>query len=154
GMARDVTEQKKAERLARQASELNQQIIASASEGVAVYDHTLRCLAWNPQMERLTGVSAQTAIGESTVELVRATGSPHLASALQAATQGEVTTLDDMKLGLKNERWISCRAGPLRNSQNEITGVIVMLHDVTERHRTENRLQEYEKVVESLDEMI
>jgi len=55
GLAHDVTVQKFTEKLLREASELNRQIIASASEGVVVYDRDLRCLAWNTSMEKLTG---------------------------------------------------------------------------------------------------
>src|SRR5436305_5030823 len=62
GMARDVTEQKKAEHAARQASELNRKIIASASDGVVVYDQKLRCTAWNPEVEEQTGVTASAAL--------------------------------------------------------------------------------------------
>ncbi len=155
GMAHDVTEQKRAEGLLREASELNRQIIAGASDGVVVHDRHLRCLVWNPFMEELTGIAAGVALGKSHEDLVREVGGQGLASALEIALRGETTTLPDMKpAGRDSPRWISCRNSPLRNSQGKITGVIVMLHDVTERTRTEKRLQEYQRVVEGLDEMI
>jgi PAS domain S-box-containing protein len=156
GMAHDVTEQKRAEKLLREASELNRQIIASTTEGVVVYDGNLRCLAWNPFMEEMTGIPAGAALGKSYEELIPKLKGHDPESALKRALQGETITLPDEKLPCAgdNQRWISSRKGPLRNPQAEITGVIVTLHDITERRRSEERLREYERVVEGLEEMI
>ncbi|MFY9559813.1 MAG: sigma 54-interacting transcriptional regulator [Terriglobales bacterium] len=150
GLAHDVTEQRRAERRLREASEFNRQIIASASEGVAAYDCNLRCLAWNAFMEELTGLTAGMALGKPHHDLCH-----EVTSALERALQGEPITLPDLKpAGRDSQRWISCRISPLRNPEREITGAIVMVGDVTERKRTEKRLQEYARVVEGLDEMI
>jgi PAS domain S-box-containing protein len=43
---------------------------------------------------------------------------------------------------------------PLRNEAGEITGITCASTDVSERKRAEERLREYEKVVEGLEEMI
>ncbi len=155
GLAHDVTEQRRAEQRLREASELNRQIIASASEGVVVYDRNLRCLAWNPFMEELTGISASVALGKPHHDLFKQVGSESLASALERALRGETITLPDLRpAGRERQRWISCRSSPLRNPLGEITGVVVTLHDVTERNQAEKRLQEYVRVLEGLDEMI
>jgi PAS domain S-box-containing protein len=157
GLAHDVTEQKHAEKLLREASELNRQIIASTSEGVAVFDRKLSCLAWNPFMEEMTGIPASVAVGKPYRELVPRELKGHdPGAALNRALQGETVTVPDEKIpGLGNDsRWISSRKGPLRNAEGEITGVIVTLQDITERRRAEDRLLEYERVVEGLEEMI
>jgi formate hydrogenlyase transcriptional activator len=157
GMAHDVTGQKRAENLLREASELNRQIIASASEGVAVYDRDLRCVAWNPFMEKITGISAGAALGKLYRELIPPEVKGHdPGTELNRALQGQTVTVPDERIsGLDGrQRWVSSCKSPLRDGQGEIAGVIVTLQDITERKRAEDRLQEYERVVEGLEEII
>jgi len=147
GIAHDVTEQKRTAKLLREASELNRQIIASTSEGVVVYDRNLRCLAWNPFMEKLTGIPASAALGKPYQELVPPAVKGHdLEGALNRALQGETITLPDEKLpdAGENQRWISNRKSPLRDAKGEIAGVVATLHDVTERVQLENMLGQSE----------
>jgi len=77
-------------------------------------------------------------------------------AALNRALQGDTILVPDEELSIPggHSRWISTRKCPLRNAQGEITGVIVTLQDITDRKRAEGRLQEYERVVEGLEEMI
>jgi PAS domain S-box-containing protein len=157
GMAHDVTEQKRAEKLLLEASELNRQIVASASEGVVVYDRDLRCLAWNPSIERLTGIPASAALGKPYHELVPPDIKKHVpGTELKRALQGETILVPDEEMSTPGGplRWIATRKCPLRNPEGEITGVIVTLRDVTERKLAEARLREYERVVEGSKEVI
>ena len=157
GIAHDVTEQKRAEKLAREASELNRQIIVSASEGVVVYDRNLRCVAWNPSIEKLTGIPASAALGKSYQELIPPEVKGHdPGAALCRALQGDTILAPDEEISISggHPRWIAIRKCPLRNAGGEITGVVVTLRDITERRRAEERLREYERVVEGLEEII
>jgi PAS domain S-box-containing protein len=157
GIAHDVTEQKRAEKLAREASELNRQIIASASEGVVVYDRNLRCVAWNPSIEKLTGIPASAALGKSYQELIPPEIKRHdPGAALYRALQGDTILAPDEEISIPggHPRWIAIRKCPLRSAGGEITGVIVTVQDITDRKRAEERLREYERVVEGLEEMI
>ena len=143
GIARDITEQKRAEKLARETSDLNRQIIASASEGIVVYDRSLRCVVWNPFMEKMTGISASVAIGKPFHELIPPeVRSHHPETELKRALLGHTITVPDEELVTKaGLRWVSSRKSPLRNAQGEISGVIVTLADVTERKQAEARLR-------------
>jgi PAS domain S-box-containing protein len=157
GVARDVTEQRRIESLLREANELNSQVIASVGEGVVVYNRELRCVAWNPFMEQLMGIPASAALGKPYHELVPSELRGHDPKAvLGRALRGEVITVPDENITAPDgsRRWICSRKGPLRNAQGEITGVIVTLLDITERRKAEERLREYEKVVEGLEESI
>src|ERR1019366_8350173 len=58
GIARDITEPRRAEGALRESSLFNQQIIRNAREGVVVYGCDHRYKVWNPYMEHLTGVPA------------------------------------------------------------------------------------------------
>jgi PAS domain S-box-containing protein len=145
GIAHDVTEQKRAEKLAREANELNRQIIASANEGVVVYDRNLRCLVWNPSMEKLTGISASAALGRPYQELIPPELKAHdPGTQLNRALQGETILVPDEKISIPggDSRWIATRKCPLRNADGEITGVMVTLRDITERMQSEESLRQ------------
>ncbi|MGB8117052.1 MAG: PAS domain S-box protein [Candidatus Sulfotelmatobacter sp.] len=157
GIARDVTEQKRAQKLAQAAGDLNRQIIASVGEGIVVYDRDLRCVLWNPFMEQLTGISASAAIGKLFRELVPQEVRGHDPEIeLKRALLGQTITVPDERLFVSGggQRWFSSRKGPLRDPLGEITGVIVTLQDITERKQAEERLREYERVVECLEDSI
>jgi PAS domain S-box-containing protein len=143
GIARDVTEQKRAEKLARETAELNRQIIASAGEGIVVYDRSLRCVVWNPYLEKMTGIAAEAAIGKTFRELIPSdVHSVDPEVELKRALLGHTITVPDEELPTKSGmRWVSSRKGPLRDAQGEITGVIVTVQDVTERKRAEEALR-------------
>ena len=50
--------------------------------------------------------------------------------------------------------WVSTTKMPLRDANGNVTGTFGVSRDITERKRAEERLQEYEKAMEGLDEMI
>lgn len=115
GIARDVTEQKRAEKLAREANELNRQIISSASEGVVVYDRNLRCVAWNPFMEKMTGIAGSQAIGRLYGELIPPELMGHEPEAeLKRALQGQTITVPDEKLRFQKAARNGSRAAKVR----------------------------------------
>jgi len=59
----NLRERREAEAALTEVTELNQQVISGAHEGIVVYDQDLRCEMWNPFMEELTGVSAREMVG-------------------------------------------------------------------------------------------
>jgi PAS domain S-box-containing protein len=61
---RDITERKQAEAALRESSQFNQQIVASAQEGIIVIGRDLKYQVWNPFMERLTGMPADQVLGK------------------------------------------------------------------------------------------
>ncbi len=154
GIARDVTEQKRAEKLAREAAELNRHIIASTSEGIVVYDCNLRCVVWNPFMEQLMGIPASSAIGKVFRELISFEVRGHEPEVeLKRALLGHTITVPDEELPTPSgPRWVSSRKGPLRNAQGEVTGVIVTLQDISVRKDAEARLRASENRYRALYE--
>jgi two-component system sensor histidine kinase/response regulator len=52
------------------------------------------------------------------------------------------------------ERWIRDRAFPVRDNDGQIIRVAGVAEDITERKKAEEKLQQYQKVVEGLEEMI
>jgi PAS domain S-box-containing protein len=129
----------------RQSEQFNREVIASAREGVIVYDRELRYQVWNRFMEELSGVPASQVLGKQGFDLF-----PHLRECevevlLQRALKGEVVQSPDMPFRVPltgKSGWVSSVLSPHFGPNAEIIGVISIVRDITERKRAEEALEQ------------
>ncbi len=153
--ARDITERKRAEEALRESEQFSREVIASAQEGVVVYDRELRYQVWNRFIEELTGVPASEALGKQALDLF-----PHLRAGnadlrIRRALAGEIVHSPDMPFHIPasgKTGWVSSVYSPHFDAGGEIVGAIGIIRDITERKRAETALQESEERFRSLFE--
>jgi diguanylate cyclase (GGDEF)-like protein/PAS domain S-box-containing protein len=112
----------------------------SLAEAIIATDKEGRISYANASAEHLTGLEAGDAIGkmlEDIVGLVDETDRRLLSDPVkQALTTGAPVNLSRRALLLSkangNERSIELSASPIRNAEKELTGAVILLHDVTE----------------------
>jgi diguanylate cyclase (GGDEF)-like protein/PAS domain S-box-containing protein len=112
----------------------------SLAEAIITTDKDGRITYMNPAAEQLTGSTADAAAGkllEEIVSLVDETDRRLLSDPVrQALTTGAAVNLSRRALLLSrangSERSIELSASPIRNGARELSGAVVMLHDVTE----------------------
>ncbi len=134
-----------AERVLRESSEFNTQIVASAQEGIVVVDEHRRCVLWNPFMERLTGIPAQDVVGKPLV---------------QATSFGVLTELEAMERALAGQHveddverphpsgssaWLLVAHTPAQEQRRRHQRRDHHVHDITELKRAEQALRESQK---------
>ena len=141
-------ERKKAEAALLESSLLNQQIIASAQEGIIVCDRKLKYRVWNRFMEQLTGHPASEIIGrhpDVAFPWLREVGVQQtLEEALAGVTSRSVEfRFQDEVTG--KSAWCSQISGPLRDASGEIVGVLAIVLDITARKAAERALWESEQ---------
>jgi PAS domain S-box-containing protein len=151
-MVEDVTEKKKAETaLFRYAA-----IVESSDDAIVGSDTNGTITNWNKGAERLFGYSASEAIGENILFLSRADARDDGKGLLMKACQGEIVkhheTLRRRKDGTSVD--ISLTVSPIVDVEGQIVGASGIARDITERKRAQERLLEYEKVVEVLGDRI
>ncbi len=118
------------------ADQICLQILDSTHEGIIVYGQDLKYLVWNPFMEQLTGVPSSRALGCHPLELFPFLQEAGVMDSLEKALTGETPEpIDFPFFNSANGRkgWASDVTSPLRNSQNEVIGVIGTVRDITER---------------------
>ena len=145
GSAEDITARKQAEAALREAHEFNQQIIASAREGIIVHDRDGNHRVWNPFMEELTGFPAAKVVGQRPLDVFPFLRAYDFDRMFQRALAGEIFNSPDMFYdgGRKGRKaWTVVRFAPLRDGSGIITGVIAMLNDITERKKLERQILE------------
>ena len=146
----DQTRRKQAEEALREASQFNQQIIASAQEGIIVYGPDLKYRLWNPFMERFTGVPAVEVIGKHPLAVFPFLRKGGLMEQLRRALTGEPTDALDFHFKVPQSGctgWASDTLAPLRNLSGEIIGVIGTVRDITARKREESALRRSESTL-------
>ena len=132
-----------AERVLRESSEFNTQIVASAQEGIVVVDEQRRCVLWNPFMERLTGIPAHDVVGRPLAQATSFGVLSELESMERALAghhvEGDVERPDSSG----SSAWLLVTHTPLKNTDGGITGAIITIHDITELKRAEDALRSH-----------
>ncbi len=152
----DITERKRAEEALRESSEFLKQIIASAREGIVVFDRELRYVVWNPLMEELTGLPAADVVGKFCLDLFPFLREQGIYTLFARALAGETVSSPDFRYAVSSTGragWVSGRYGPLRDADGRIIGVIGTVRDVTERRLAEEALRQSEEQLRQAQKM-
>ena len=152
--ARDVTEQKEAERALKEAHEQVRLLLDSTGEGIYGIDTAGNCTFANPACAELLGYdSTDEFLGQNMHELVhhtRVNGDAYPVNEChiyRAFHRGEGTHVDDEVMfradgeSFPVEYW----SYPIDRS-GELVGCVVTFVDITDRRRVENELRQTEKM--------
>lgn len=111
-------------------------IIDNMDDAIFILDSRDRILDINRSALQMFGKAADDVIGRSAAEVLA--GETRLLDHLQRSDESS----KDLTIELSNSaRAYSLRITPLRNRQNEVTGKIVTLHDVTTLQETNRQLR-------------
>ena len=121
-------------------------IIDSMGDGIFVVDETGKMLFCNKSSERIIGYGMLNLDLEDRVRLIgnylpdMVTPFPPDDLPISRALRGEST--DQMTYFVRNDRrpdgvWVSVSGRPLRNSQGELAGGVIVFRDVTQMHRSD-----------------
>ncbi len=129
--------------------EFNENIVESLNDGLVVLDLDDRVLRWNAALERLYGVTHETAVGELLTDLFDATFTDRLRQA--RGDQPDGTALYRVPLMSRHEDeprrlLLNAALAPLRNPEGDTSGTMIILEDITARVQLEEQLQLSDKM--------
>lgn len=146
-------ERKRSERSLASEKERLAVTLSSIGDGCITVDNQGTILLFNPVAERLTGWQAVTAIGTrlgDIVNLVNVRTRRPLRNALDSlVTTGRANDLAGATLIASldgTERVVEMNASPIPDSRGNKAGTVLVLRDITERHRTAEERQKAEKL--------
>ena len=145
---RDIGDRLRAEEALRATQQFNEAIIDGAGEGIVVYDRELRYVAWNPSMEKMTGMTEAHVLGHRAGTLFPFVKTSGILRQLERALAGEHVTAEDVQFHIAQtgrSGWVSASYSPHRNAAGGIVGVIGLIRDVSDRVRAEEVIRTRER---------
>ena len=141
GVDRDITERKRAEEALRSANDALRAIIQAAPLGVVVLDCEGLVQTWNPASERIFGWGEQEVLGRPLPFVPPDKQAEHRAlraRVLRNEAFSNVEVVRRKKDGSPVE--ISLSTAPLHDADGNISGILGIMADITERKRIEQAL--------------
>ncbi len=149
GTVQDITEQHLLARTLEEQTDFVQKLVDSSVNCVSVIDHEMKYVLWNSRCEELYKRSKEDVIGKNIREVFSDIDITWFAVAAERAIQGERVKVED---------WVSVVTGrhhemhmiPLRNSENEVTHIFILVHDVTELMQLNEALTQEKEFAEAM----
>jgi len=144
---RDITERKRAEEALRQSEKMLQTIIDAEPECVKLLDENANLIMMNRAgLDMLQVDTLEQVKGQCVCPMVTSEYREVFLDLTKRAFQGESGTLIFEMVGLKGRHlWMETHAVPLRNEKDEITALLAVTRDITERKKAEEALRESEE---------
>ncbi len=153
GIARDITERKKADEALRESEEKLRATFGTMSDAIAVTDVSGNLVDINEATVRLLGYrQKEELIGRNALDLIAERDRAKAAEDIGKALVEGDTSLTEYALLTENggEVEIEASAALLRDGSGNPAGVIAVMRDITERKRAEEEIHRYNKRLEAL----
>ena len=128
--------------------QFSENILESLNDGLAVLDRNGRVVRWNRQMEELYGLRHEEAVGEVLDDLFE----PRIVGMIRGGASGAAEGTAHYRVPMSTRHdparrlLVNLGATPLRDSQAEVVGSIVIVEDISTRVQLEEQLQISEKM--------
>ena len=153
GVGLDITERIQAETNLRAERERFKVTLHSIGDGVIATDRESRVTLMNPVAERLTGWTDMESRNQNLEKVFRIVNETTRKSCLNPVQQvidsGKIVGLANDTLLISRdgtERVIADSGAPIRDTENQIIGVVLVFRDITETRKMENELIKFEKL--------
>jgi len=134
GIDRDITERKRAEEALREANETLRALVRASPLAIMALDPAGNVKTWNPAAERIFGWSIEEVLGRP-LPIVPDEKQEEFLALRQRVLQGESYTGVEVRRKKRDGSpiEISISTAPLRDAHGEISGIMGVVADVTER---------------------
>ena len=155
GLARDISERKRAEERLRRTEADLLRITQNMSDLMIEVDRDGTCLFATPSHERVLGYSPDAFVGRPALLFVHPDDKEMLSSMLFALLHGSSVNQAEYRVLDKHGEvmWIHSVASVLRDHGGEITGAVIVSRDITDRKKVNDALRESEELLRRAEEI-
>ncbi len=145
----DVTERKKTEEALRDSESHYRYIVETASEGIWMFDAESKTTFANNRMAEMLGCKVEEMVGRSLFEFMDGDGRKQAKLYVERRRQG-YHERHDFKFKRKDgsDLWAIVSATPIFDGNEEFSGVLRMITDISDRKAAEAKLQQTLKELE------
>ncbi len=152
GLVEDITERKRAEEALRQSEERYRALAESTEDIIYIVNGEGAVLYGNQAAAQRLGVYPDEIVGKRQSDLFPAEiAQTHVQWIQGVFATGEALEEDELFTFGTEEVWLHVRLLPLRDEGDQITSVMGVCHDITDRKRAEEALQ---KAHDELEEQV
>ena len=118
------------------------------SEAVIVLDAQARVIDLNPAAQFIMKLDTSQVLGKSAAEILKSW--PYLQHyfSVLIPESTDISTIQDI-----HDHWFDTRISPLTNRQQELTGWLIVMHDVTRSKQTEKKLSKQASDLQTVTEV-
>lgn len=148
GFITDVTERKRMEREIKRTSNHLEAVIEASPIPIVSLNREGRVQTWNDAAEKVFGWSSEEVLGEL-IPIVPEKKEEEFRGLMERVLSGESFSGVDLRRQKKDGSFIDLRlsTAPVYGSDDEITGVMALIEDVTQRKRDSQQLQVLNRVL-------
>jgi len=162
GLMENITERKQTEEALRESEERLRSFIEQTSEGVAIIDEDGRIIEWNAANERISGYLRTEMVGSYAWDALIRLVSPESRTSerriqlermlRETLSTGQIVSKNPAEFAYNSvngeQRVVQQNIFPIKTARGYRLGTLT--HDITERKRTEEELQQYREQLEEL----
>lgn len=144
GTVQDITEQRALIDARQRFLTFAQRLVDCSLDGIAAFDLEGNCAAWNPVLERLTGIKRDAVIGRPALEVFPDLEDTTVHENLRRALNGEEVIESDFEYvhaETREKRYLEIHYAPLLDEKLQLLGALVTIHDHTEQRNAHKALR-------------
>lgn len=152
GIFRDLSRWEQVERTRSQLTAIVKYsadgIIGTTLEGIV--------FSWNPGAEKIYGYTADEIMGKHVSKLFHPDSMPEIPMIIERISKGEsIEQHEGLRLRKDGKQiCVSIDIAPIRDNDGKITGISSIVHDITKRKKSEDKLLQFASLIESSDDAI
>ena len=153
-VGRDINDLKHVEQALRESERRYRQIVETANEGIWVIDSQGNTTFANPKMAQMLGYSVEEMLGMPIFAFVDEQDYAIAQQNLDSRRQG-ISGTHDFKLRHRDgsDLWVVVASNPIFDESGQYAGALKMMTDITQRKRTEEALEQSERLFRLLAEI-
>lgn len=150
----DLSRRKASEKALREANEALEVVYQCTNAAIVSLDRDRRVMFWNPAAEKIFGWTQDEVVGKTYPAVPEETWDEYCEFFNQKMISGRsFTDLEVLRKRKDGSRfYVSVTSGPTHNESGEVSGLISVMIDITERKQAELALQQSEERYRSLVE--
>ncbi len=153
GIARDITQRRKAEQGLREAESRYRALVENATDFIYLIGKDDRVVSLNAAAAGLLGGTPEQLAGKSVFDLFPAEIAAGYSQSLKQVFESGEPRFSEVRLAAgERQMWVSAALSPVRGPSGEVVAVMGVSRDITERRRAEEELNQYRQRLEHMIE--